>query len=274
MARYSSKNEKQYTKLMKEGFGQGTKSNYKPWLTVRDVPSEGLSSRIPGWKTERIHHFLSLLELSLFYVLEWAKPVTDIREQFPLPLEETTDIANRLGIKHPSAPGTDERIVMTTDFLINVDKPRLFARSVKPSSALASKRTIEKMLIEKTYWEGQGIDFKIITEREIPKTLSKNVEFVHMNKRLEESPGITKDTLRQIEPFLFEKVSNEKQPLSKAALDMDAIIGLDPGSCLWIIKHLIANRYWEIDMLERIDTSKPLKLIRTAKLEKEESMTI
>ena len=76
------------------GRGQGTGVSYLPWLLVRDVPSKGLSTRIEGWKTGRIHHFLSELELMYYYVLEWSKIVLDIREQYPLlPLEETISIA-------------------------------------------------------------------------------------------------------------------------------------------------------------------------------------
>ena len=39
---------------LKEGRGQGSEKSYKPWLTVRDVPSRGLSVRIKGRKTGRV----------------------------------------------------------------------------------------------------------------------------------------------------------------------------------------------------------------------------
>ena len=51
--------------MIKEGRGQGHGSEYRLWLTIRDVPSQGLSTRFPGWKTGRVHHFLSQLELHL-----------------------------------------------------------------------------------------------------------------------------------------------------------------------------------------------------------------
>ena len=37
----------------------------KPWLTVRDIPSEGRSHRIFGHKSQRTHHFLSDFELAV-----------------------------------------------------------------------------------------------------------------------------------------------------------------------------------------------------------------
>lgn len=36
---------------IKEGRGQGHFSEYKPWLTVHDVPSIGIVTRIHGWST-------------------------------------------------------------------------------------------------------------------------------------------------------------------------------------------------------------------------------
>src|SRR6266849_4151842 len=57
---------------IKEGRGQGRGKDYKPWLTVQDVPSIGLATRILGWTTGRVHHLFSLLELKDFYTKDWA----------------------------------------------------------------------------------------------------------------------------------------------------------------------------------------------------------
>lgn len=52
-------------------------------------------------------------------MLEITDDVIDIREQYPLlPLKDTLEIANELGIEQPKHPQTKEPIVMTTDFLI------------------------------------------------------------------------------------------------------------------------------------------------------------
>jgi len=88
------------------GYGQGQGCDYKPWLEIRHVPSLGKSSRVKGWKTQRVHNFLSGLELSYFYLLEWNDRVIDIQEQFPLlPQKEITEICQYLGIRPPRAPG-------------------------------------------------------------------------------------------------------------------------------------------------------------------------
>lgn len=37
----------------------GNGKDYKPWLYVQDVPSQGRSHRVYSHKTERVHHLLS-----------------------------------------------------------------------------------------------------------------------------------------------------------------------------------------------------------------------
>ena len=53
-------------KLQSEGRGQGSGSNYTPWIRAYDINSIGLTTRAPGRKSERIHHFLSKLEAHYF----------------------------------------------------------------------------------------------------------------------------------------------------------------------------------------------------------------
>lgn len=133
-------------KWINEGRGSGVGSDYKPWLNIQDVSSKGRSTRLKGTKTNRQHEFLSDLERNYFYLTEYSDFVVDIREQFPLlPLEETIVIADELGIKHPTDPKTNESIVMTTDFLLTVDKGEglvEFARTIKMKDELLKERVI------------------------------------------------------------------------------------------------------------------------------------
>lgn len=153
---YSS-SEIKVQKWLKEGRGSGRGRDYKPWLTVRDLPSDGRSHRIFGHKSQRIHHFLSDLELAAFFVLEWHQDTEDIREQFPLRTEDTLALAKDLGISHPSYRGIPQ--IMTSDFLINTrsaQRPK-FVLQAKYSEALQDARTIEKLELERRYWQQKSI---------------------------------------------------------------------------------------------------------------------
>lgn len=94
--------EQRITLFEKEGRGKGAGADYKPWLTVQDVPSTGRSTRLLGIHTGRTHHLLSDIERSLFYRLDWEDSVVDIREQFPLDRSTTALIAQYCNI--PPSP--------------------------------------------------------------------------------------------------------------------------------------------------------------------------
>lgn len=249
--------------MKKKGRGQGEGNSYLPYVTVRDITSHGLSTRVCGWKTGRVHHFLSKLELSFFYVLEWSNQVTDIREKYPLPAEATLEIAHRIRVKHPALPKTSEPTVMMTDFLIDIEvngQPKLAARNVVPEKQLHLKRTIEKLSIERLFWEEKGIDFGIVTEHDIPYVLSKNVAFLHKSRDISFYPHITVELINFVEPVLRQTMHSSSIGLANGALMVDHQFGLMPGTSLTIVKHLIAIGMWEVDMSVLIDTAKPLQL--------------
>lgn len=258
---------KSIERRIKEGRGQGHFSNYKPWLTIHDVPSYGVVTRIRGWKSNRLHHLFSEhYELAHFYQLEWNSNVIDIREQYPLlPLEKTLFIAEKLGIKHPSDPKTKYPIIMTTDMLLTVkeeDELRFAAHSIKPISKL-SKRVVNKLQIEKAYFEDIGTSWTLITEKQINYELVKNVEWLHSDRNINELFHLTLELVNLIEPTLYKATQKQEKPLAEITGDFDEYFDLPPGTCMQLVRFLIANRYWITEMRKKIQpTLKPLKVLK------------
>jgi hypothetical protein len=258
-------NEKSIKKRIKEGRGMGRLAEYKPWLHIQDVPSKGLSSRIKGWKTGRVHHLLSLLELMYFYVLEWSQGVIDIREQFPLlPIEETLSIALSCGIRHPADPKTKYPIVMTTDFVNTIrrgasdlDEPR----TIKYKVDLLKLRTLEKLEIERRYWEARKITLKIVTEDSVPMVLAKNVEWLHSYRHLGGFNGLGEFAFSQTVSAVNAALRRQPGPLRDIMLQVDDRLGLQAGTSLSVVRHLLANRNLLIDMLKPINPSQRLVLL-------------
>lgn len=258
---------KAIARKIKQGRGQGKGKDYKPWLRVQDGPSEGFLIRLKGWTTDRVHHLLSRQEEAYLYLLDCQEKVLDIREQFPLfPLERTVEIARRLGIKHPTRPGTDFPIVMTTDFLINVrdgDEEKLLARTVKPAERLTN-RVLEKFEIERTYWVERGVDWGIVTDRELEKKSAfiKNIEKLHASWHCENLPCDALEYLREIEAALFDRMIGGTVSLAKAAIQVDEVFGLAPGTSLAAARHFFARGKWGTDMNKPLKFSKPMKIVR------------
>jgi hypothetical protein len=247
---------------LKQGRGMGQGANYNPWLHIQDVPSQGLASRIKGWKTRRVHHRLSELETSYFYVLDWSLPVLDIREQFPLlPLEETLAIAEQCGVAYPADPRTKEPVVMTTDFVVTVRQSVGSieqARTVKYAQDLQSKRNLEKLEIERCYWQRRNIDWGIVTEREVSKTLAENIKWLHPYLDLNDLP---QSDITRITMVMTPLVLQAKDSLADIAAICDDQLGLTPGLSLLVVRHLLANRVWQVNMVKPIRPSERLVLL-------------
>jgi len=257
--------ESKIQKRIRRKRGEGKGANYLPWLTVQDVPSQGLATRIRGHKTKRIHHLLSKLETDFFCLLEMSSQVIDIREQYPLlPLEETRTIAEICGIRYPTDPKTQRPIVMTTDFLITrlwQGKQVDIARTIKYCQDLASKRTLEKLEIERRYWQSRQVNWGIVTEKELPPVLVQNCRLLRDYLELPEEYLLEHETDAILETLTLKIEHNKNIALRKAALECDCDLGLAKGTSLTVAYHLIATRQWGVDWQIQIDPGHSLTFV-------------
>ncbi len=167
-------------RFIKEGRGQGTGANYKPYILVEKsgFQSRGRSHLLFNPQLGRHHHLLSDLEL-LTFIWAWSFQAADYREQFPLQRYEldplflflpkralgTTEIERSLGIKHPSITKNDPRI-MTTDLLVTfADQTHVAIHAKYRKEQLeASDRQIDLKLIEKQYWRSRDVKLLVVDE--------------------------------------------------------------------------------------------------------------
>lgn len=252
-------------KWIKEGRGSGMGVDYKPWLNIQDVSSLGRSTRLKGIKTGRQHEFLSDLERNYFYLTEFSDSVVDIREQYPLlPLEETLVIADELGIKHPADSKTNEPIVMTTDFLLTVNKGEgnvELARTIKMKDELLKERILEKFEIERVYWEKRGVDWGIVTELEIPKTLARNISYIHDYYDIQQYDAfqnIDWQTIEDLSMELLKRVLDKDKSIREITSVFDKEVHLPLGSGMTLFYHLLAQKIIQIDMLNPLNVEETM----------------
>lgn len=251
--------EEKIARFYKEGRGSGELSNYLPWLEIGNVSSDGRSHRARGWKTNRIHHFLSDLELSYFYYLEWSKKVIDIREQFPIDRESTLKIASEKNIDHSIETVNQTPIVMTTDFLITSrveNKTILIARSIKPSKELEDPRVIQKLEIERQYWEDRDVEWALIDEKVMSAEFTSNMKYIHGYYHLENSSE-EEMSLHFLDFIAKEKRFNPTFQLINCCKKFDTTYNLEDGASIHYLRHLYARQYVEaIDMEKAIQPHK------------------
>lgn len=248
---------------LREKRGQGEGASYKPYLYIQDVPSVGLATRVKGWKTGRVHHFLSLLELHYFYLLEWSPVVDDIREQYPLHLAETLAIAKQLGVRHPTDPRTREPTTMTSDFVVTTRsgiKSIVQVRTTKYAKDLAKRRVIEKFEIERVYWGIRNVDWGMVTEQDVNRVVVDNVKWFHPYGHRDMVAPLTNELIARVESILKPRVIEEDVPLTELTNACDDQLGVAPGVSLMVVRHLLASRKWQVDMRQRMNPSRRMVL--------------
>jgi hypothetical protein len=235
-------NQNKFCQYLKDGRGQGEGSAYMPWIRVQDFSSQGIVSRIAGQKTKRVHHFLSRNELSYFYLLEWSDQVLDIREQFPLDsIDIAAGIARDAGIRYPSDNISGFPYILTCDFMITT-RDGMKARTIKNASDLENRRTLEKLEIERRYWNHIGIDWRLVTENELPMQKVRNIEWLYTSTILPaylDNSKLREATLLRIK---------DGQPILSIIELIDSAYDFPKGSGLSIIKNMIWRKQIQVDM--------------------------
>ena len=239
-----------FERSLKNRYGIGAGSTYKPWLRVQDVPSLGHSAKIWGIKTARNHHLLSEAETCLFYLAEFSDNVIDIREQFPLlPLDLSLRIAKTLDLKHPVIPKTKTPSVMTTDFVLTCrDGNRTWyeAVSVKPTEQLSVLRSAEKLDIERIWWQLLGVPFHIFTMDERNQIKSRNIQWITSSKRRKtEIPESAAN-------FILSNLTTGTFLIKELCQELASLTSLTTDETLTILKYLLSDKYILVDLTKPI----------------------
>ncbi len=246
--------EKKIAQRQAEGYGQGRGSAYKPWLEVKDVGSHGRARRVWSHKTGRVHHLFSDVEMDIFVAAEWANEVIDIREQFPLDRELTQTIAQELGIRHPYYPGTDIPTVMTVDFMLSISdggETRALAINAKRDEEAEDERSLQKLEIQRTYFERLEVEHHLMYHSRAPKQKLKNIYWLRdaqlSEGEIEPRPGFYN--------LLKSKMGHEltacpygELTLQGYCADFDMRQGIESGTGLRVARMLMQERALMADL--------------------------
>jgi len=245
-----------YLRFLKNKRGMGELAEYKPWITIHDFPSNGKVVRILGQKTHRIHHLLSQLEKIYFLILDNDPCVEDIKEQFPLPLANTQLIAAKLGIKHPCINGFS--YVMTTDFMIK-QNGNWHAIQIKTSEDAEKDRVKEKFAIEKAYYDSINVDWKVITEKDLPSLIAENYYWLTSGESLEylvPNPG----KRNRMKTAFLELYEDYTIPFHTILAVMDENCAVREGTTMQLFKACIMDNSISLNPLESFCLGDPRRV--------------
>jgi hypothetical protein len=255
-------NSTKVKKNWKEGRGQGIYENYISWVKTHEFSSKGRATRTMGVKIPRIFHLQSDNMYRAFLTFEFSSRILDIRESYPLlDVMEVIDYKDDLRFDKFTDKQTGEPFVITTSFLLTVKEPdgieKYVARTVKSTSELSRKITWENLEIQRRYWQSKGVQWQIITDKQLSRQLAKNIEWVR-ETLLEGGEGeMNKETLSLfLLRFLLE---NEDQLLKEVLRTFDMREGLEKGAGLFLFRYLVAKKEICLDMNKVIDFSLPIR---------------
>ncbi len=235
---------------LREGRGCGSGSDYKPWIRVQDFASRGIVSRVRGMTTGRVHHLMSNNELAYFYILDWSDIVMDIREQYPLiDLDCAINVAGQAGIKYPVDRVSGYPYVLTCDFIITTAEG-MKARTIKMAAEMNNPRTLEKLEIERRYWLAQGVDWKIVTEREISFQKAQNIEWLYT---IGHNVCSQSNDYTESQEMLRQLLQSEKYSVFEAVRIVEKTYLLPAGTGLQLFKRLVLDKTVAINLNEPID---------------------
>ncbi|QIL19763.1 TnsA endonuclease N-terminal domain-containing protein [Thermomonas sp. HDW16] len=266
--------EAKIARFQKEGRGTGQGKDYLPWLTIQDVASNGRVTRVYSFKTDRSHHLLSDLETGLFHMLDWSTSVVDMREQYPLDREVTRDIARQMGIQHPRDTRTQTDIVMTTDFLVDIRRAMqkgLAAYSVKPAAELDDARTLDKLELERRYWQLKKVPWFLVTDKDLPKRRILNLAWLHEMRSLDQlqtkHPDYWKD---RCDRFIGVLTRTHGGLVHDLLSYLEQHCEFRDGEPMTVLRHLAANKRLGLDLDVEFSTKSPVSALRLATHEQQQ----
>ena len=230
---------------------------YEPALHAVHSHSNGYVYRVPGIKTGRIHHLLSRLEWHAFLYFEFGD-YSNIREQFPVPLELTIPLAEQMGIRHPYDWKKRRLVEMTTDFVLTKPDGSWLAIDVKPSNKLTSKRTAQKLELINRAWAQVGISHQIHTEREQNPIVVANYRILHgLALKFEPTP-FPQANMAKVNASLFEALHSGHLTLREASVICERQTGLGRGHSIRAALWFVANQHWSVDITRPIGPDETL----------------
>lgn len=198
----------------------------------------------------------------MYYLLHWEDSVIDIREHFPLlDIEQVIKDKKGLDLEKFADKKTGTPYVFSTTFLVTVriskNEEFYIARSVKSAIELEKKHIIEKLELERRYWESKGIDWGIVTQKDIPVIKAKNIEWIYSVLENSEERGIDNNTKKDLSQELILKLMNSSNTVREIIAEFDNEFQLEKGTGLYIFKYLIATKSIKVDMEQKININLP-----------------
>ena len=108
--------------------------------------------------------------------------------------------------------------------------------------------TIEKLEIERRYWAAKGINWGIVTNKDINDVRAKNIEWIHSAMTSDDCNGLSREEFDDLLDGLLYRLIDNQQNIREIISRFEKDYSLDAGAGLLLFKHLIAGKKIALDM--------------------------
>lgn len=260
MAKRKNKwNKEIYKKRLSEKRGEGQLSAYKPWSVVQDFSSSGSTYRIKGIKTNRVHHLFSKTQYQVLLMAEFNDNIVDIRESFPLlDLYEILDNPNDIQLNKFRDKDSQELYVQTVFLFTCTDtngQEYEVARTIAYASNLQKKVVIEGLELKRRYFELKGIEYKIITNKDIDVTVVKNIEYFREGADLKFDSEYDPSFLEELVEIIFERIQLSRDTLINEVKRLEKDYSVNRRISILLLKNLMWNKRLKWNLKEKFDVN-------------------
>ena len=132
-----------------------------------------------------------------------------------------------------------------------------------------ARAVIEKLEIERCYWLEQGVDWGIVTEKDIPPVAVRNIAWVHSYGALSHISQPYPEYFEELAGHVLRELpARPSCSLRQFCADMDEGFSLERGTPLMLVRHLLARKKLRFPMDEPLDNSVPLERFRVSGMER------
>ncbi|MBQ8706845.1 MAG: TnsA endonuclease N-terminal domain-containing protein [Succinivibrionaceae bacterium] len=241
----------QYRQQISLGAGQGDLENYEPWPVATTLSQMDKMHDVQGRTTGRLHSFLLSLQKTFCLILDFDPDVKDIKEYWPLPLDETAAIAQEINVSHPTDNGYPT--VLLADFYY-LKNGSWHAMLVKRLKQLESEGMEDSIAIMQEYFRRHGQDLGILTEKELNSTIVYNYNWLTEGEYLADTFPDPEE-LESVISMVKEASGNLgiAADFSTFVLAGDEHLGLPEGTIMQTLKYMALNRMIKVNMNQKIN---------------------
>lgn len=136
---------------------------------------------------------------------------------------------------------------MSSDFLVNSsdsDLPK-FVLQAKYTKDLSDPRTVEKLELERRYWEYKEVPWFLVTEKDISRTAFQNIEWLYPDQQKTHELS---DLTEQLKFYSHHFAKDPSSTIIKISKSLDVKYDHEAGESLAEIRGLLASRLLSFDV--------------------------